>query len=157
MKTLILLLCAASAWAQSGVQATHVIKTSTASMTADKLTIQQNQTTPAVVRMAAGVVECTVAGTVTVLVGGTAPANTAATPSPVNPGGTASVLTAYTSSDVGAGTAVSVAYTFSANTPFTLDLSHISFSGLGTTRNVSLSITTGSSATCKSALYWREN
>jgi hypothetical protein len=157
MKTLILILCAAAAFAQGGVQATHVIKTSTASMTADKLTVQQSQTNPAVVRMVAGVVECTVAGTVTVLVGGTAPTATSATPSPVNPGGTASVLTAYTSSDVGTGTAVSVAYSFSANVPFTLDLTHISFSGLGTTRNVSLSIATGSSATCKSALYWKEN
>ena len=154
MKHLLLWFFAVAAIAQP--RATHVLISSRTAVTSDKVTNQQSQTSPQLVSPVAAVILSTVAGTVRVEHSGAAPTTTAATPATTIPGGAASVISGFTNSNVGAGTAASITYTLTAGQPFTLDMSTMAFSGLGTTRNITVVVDLGSSGNVQTALYWKE-
>lgn len=154
MKHLLFWFFAVAAIAQP--RATHVLISSRTAVTSDKVTIQQSQTSPQLVSPVAAVILSTVAGTVRVEHSGAAPTTTAATPATTIPGGAASVISAFTNSNVGAGTAASITYQLVPGVPLTLDMTTMGFSGLGTTRNITVVVDLGSTGNVQTAVYWKE-
>ena len=154
MKQLLLLLAALAAFAQP--RATHVILSSRTSVTSDKVTVQQNQSNPQLVQPVAAVVLATVDGTVKVEHSGTAPTTTASTPVVTIPGGAAAITSGYSNSNVGSGTTASITYKLTANTPLTLDMTTMAFSGSGTTKNITVVVALGASGDVQTALYYKE-
>lgn len=150
-KIILLALCALALSAQ-----THVSMSSRTSVTSDKLTLAHDPSNPVTIQACIAVVNATVAGTITVQVGGTAATTTEVTPAPISPGTAPAKAKAYSNSNVGSGTATSPAYRFSANVPFPVDLKATFLHGSGTTKNMTLVIALDGSGDVVTALYHAE-
>jgi hypothetical protein len=159
MKTILLLLAGFAVFAQAPYTVKYAAFTAVSSqtgVTSDKLTIQQNQNTPVNAQMVRAVIVATVAGTVVIQKGGSAPTATVATIRTTDDAAGFSRLTAYSASNGGAGTAISLSYTLTANVPLVLDMTATALLGPGTTKNVSIVVALGSSGDVQSQMFWKE-
>jgi len=155
MKTLILLVCCAAAFAQSPryVATTGDVVLSGA---ATALTIQQPATSSKALQLQSAVVYCSVACTIRQAQNGTGATATAGTVLKISPNTTASAATVWTASNVGAGTATSPDLHLTAAGTMVLDLSKVILprgAGIGTNYTVSIAAITG---TANIAFFWSE-
>jgi hypothetical protein len=135
---------------------THVSKSSRTSVTTEKLTIAHDASNAVSIQGCIAWIQATVAGTVSVEVGGAAATTTAVTPVPVSPGAAAAKAKAFSNSNVGAGTDVGFAYRFSANTPFPVNLKSIFLLTSASTQNFTVIVTLDASGDVKVAAYHAE-
>ncbi len=155
MRILLILLASLACFGQT---ATFVAISSQTSVTSDKLTIQQNQSTPVYAQGVRAVVVSTTAGTCTTMQGGTAPTGTATTIRQTNGAASFSKLSAYAASDVGSGVTTSPVYDLvqvGSSYTLNLDMTASGFVGVGTTKNITVSCSI-SSGDIQIALYWKE-
>lgn len=101
-KLLLILIFAASAFAQSNVYS--VFREESLSSAATALTIQQPSSPSKTATILGAMVYCSVATTVTLEHSGSAASATAVTPDPNTPGSSAATILAYRGSNVGSGT-----------------------------------------------------
>lgn len=158
MRILLIIFASLACFAQT--ESTFVALSAQTGVTTDKLTIQQNQSTPVYVQGVRAVVVATVAGTCVTEQGGSAPTATATTIRATNGAAAFSRISAYSASNVGAGTATSPTYSLvQTGTVYTLvlDMTPSGFVGPGTTKNLTISCAlTGGGGNIQMALYWRE-
>lgn len=155
----ILLLIAACMACYAQTESTFYAVSSQTSVTSDKLTIQQNQSTPVYAQGVRAVVISTTAGTCTTQQGGAAPTATATTIRQTNGAAAFSRLSAYAASNVGSGTTTSPVYPLvqvGTSYQLVLDMTPSGFVGPGTTKNITVSCSI-SSGDIQIALYWRES
>jgi hypothetical protein len=155
MRILLIIFASLACLAQ---QATFMAISSQTGVTSDKLTIQQNQSTPVYMQGVRAVVVSTTAGTCVTRQGGTAPTATATTIRQTNGAAAFSRLSAYAASDVGTGTATSPVYSLvQVGSSYTLDLDMTAsgFVGIGTTKNITISCSI-SAGDIQIAMYWKE-
>lgn len=141
-----------------GQDATFVAISSQTGVTADKLTLQQNQNTPVYVQGVRAVIVSTTAGTCVTQQGGSAPTATATTIRQTNGAAAFSRISAYAASNAGSGVSTSPTYTLASSGSvytLTLDMTPSGFVGPGTTKNLSVSCSI-SAGDIQIALYWKE-
>lgn len=155
MRILLIIFAAIACYGQD---ATYFAISSQTGVTSDKLTIQQNQSTPVYMQGVRAVVVSTTAGTCVTQQGGTAPTATATTIRQTNGAASFSRLAAYAASNVGSSTSTSPVYTLAqvgSIYTLTLDMTPSGFIGAGTTKNITVSCSI-SSGDIQIAMYWRE-
>ncbi len=154
MRIILILFASLACFAQQ-TEATFFAISAQTTVTSNKLTLQQNQSTPVYVQGVRAVVLSTTAGTCVTEQRGTAPTATATTIQQTNGAASFSRISAYSASNVGSGTATSPVYTIAANTVMILDMTPSGFVGTGTTKNITVSCTIAS-GDIQIALYWKE-
>jgi hypothetical protein len=141
-----------------GQEATYFAISSQTGVTADKLTIQQNQSNPVYMQGVRAVVVSTTAGTCVTQQGGTAPTATATTIRQTNGAASFSRVSAYAASNVGSSVSTSPVYTLAqvgSIYTLTLDMTPSGFVGVGTTKNITVSCSI-SAGDIQIAMYWKE-
>lgn len=118
-----------------------VVRESTLAATTEAITVQQPAASAKTVRFVSGWVDCAFACTVTIARNGTAASGTALTAVPLNSGFTPTVTT-WRSSNVGTGTTIST-FSIPAGGGVPINLSGVVLSGTGTTKNLTVSISSG--------------
>jgi hypothetical protein len=157
MKTLILIAASIACYGQT--EATFFAISSQVGVTADKLTIQQNQNTPVYAQGVRAVIVSTTAGTCTTEQGGTASTTTAATIRQTNGASQFSRISAFSASNVGTGITTSPVYPLvqvGTSYQLVLDMTASGFVGAGTTKNITVSCSIAA-GDIQIALYWRES
>lgn len=153
---LLLLLFASACFAQGPFDARYtVMKTTSLSGAAEKVTVQQPSTGAKRVRFLTAVVYCSVACTVTMSRDGTAATGTALTPVALSSAYPAATATGWHTSNAGSGTALSPAFPLVAGATQVFDISGIELSGSSTAKNFSVA-TNSITGTAMIQIFWRE-
>lgn len=158
MRILLAFLFSLACYGQGVAYATFVAISSQTGVTSDKLTLQQNQNTPAYVQGVRAVVVSTTAGTCTTQQTGTAPTATATTIRQTNGAASFSRISAYAASNAGSGVTTSPVYPLiqvGSTYQLLLDMTASGFIGTGTTKNISVACSI-SSGDIQIAMYWKE-
>ena len=141
-----------------GQEATFFAISSQTGVISDKLTIQQNQSTPVYMQGVRAVVVSTTAGTCVTQQGGTAPTTTATTIRQTNGAAAFSRVSAFAASNVGTGAATSPVYDLvqvGSSYTLSLDMTPSGFVGIGTTKNITVSCSIAA-GNIQIAMYWKE-
>lgn len=155
MRILLIILASIACFGQ---MATFMAISAQTGVTSDKLTIQQNQSTPVYMQGVRAVVVSTTAGTCVTRQGGTAPTSTATTIQQTNGAASFSKLSAFAASDVGAGVATSPIYNLvqvGSSYVLDLDMTPSGFVGAGNSKNITVSCSI-SAGDIQIAMYWKE-
>jgi hypothetical protein len=141
-----------------GQTATFMAISAQTGVTSDKLTIQQNQSSPVYMQGVRAVIVSTTAGTCVTQQTGSAPTTTATTIRQTNGAAAFSRLSAFAASNVGTSASTSPIYPLvqvGSNYTLNLDMTASGFVGVGTNKNITVSCSIAA-GDIQIAMYWKE-